>query len=223
MGVTLRPWPRPFYGPFISKFQSVCGGRAPCFANNRCEKWSLARQLIFFFHSPNPFDEMQQMQWRWWSDSFNTSRAFPTANFQRPLFSNSSLVFFLDGVPDRFGRGGDAETTENSRTWSHSKRRTPLSRGAAEGRLHAAAPSPAGNQPPELQEEPSRILKAAPTSSRRFVLNYLNVVLQLFWPEFLALELFDSADCAVDESVSVASSVLNSILGVQRLFICFRL
>lgn len=100
------------------------------------------------------------------------------------------------GVPDRFGDGRDAETTGNCCTWSHWRRRSPLCRGAAEDGLHAAAPSPAGNQPPELQQEPWGILKAP--SSRRFVLNSQcfssRLYCSCFWPEILALELFDLAD-----------------------------
>lgn len=63
----------------------------------------------------------------------------PTERRSQGLWAVSANTCASAGVPDRFGDGRDAETTGNSCTSSHSRRRSPLWRGAAEGRLCRAA------------------------------------------------------------------------------------
>lgn len=246
MGVTLRPRPRQFEGPFISKFQSVCGQRAGCSANNRCEKWSQSPTFRsghwFFFILPTLWWNATNavMLVVWFFDHFS---GFPSANFQHPQFSNSFLVVFPGllhltavrrgleslasaGVPDRFGDGGNAESTANSCTWCHLKRRTSLSLGAVKGRFHAAAPSPAGNQ--STSGTLGGTLKDFKSGSTFFLavcLNYLRVSSRLYYScscqRFLRLSCF--CGCVVYEPDVVTSLVLQSVLGVQqKKFLLFR-
>lgn len=94
MGVTLRPRPTPFVGPFILKSQSVWGGKGGSLCKQQIRKWFQAATFRpgnpFFFHSPNPLMKCNKCR----NAGGLIRRHFTTANFPLPQIPNSPLVFF---------------------------------------------------------------------------------------------------------------------------------